>query len=285
MNLIETITFEQIEQTAANLKTARPAYGQIIDFYREVFIAQEKSKQALNLDPIVIDDKMLQLKRDNEMPIISQNEFVIDYGSSLILMDSICSLTIDHASQLASSAGILKKKIKENELVFKDILNAVLSDDHEMIQDKAEEMHLLASELTFFAISSMLPSIQTCTTQLSVYLNDQTWNKMYCPICGKDPDIGFLDENGKKHLVCSFCTNTWDVKRMGCTFCDTVDSKQQHYFFSDEEKEYRVDLCDNCQKYLKMIDLREITRKFYPPLEQISTLHLDMKAQEKGYKQ
>ena len=49
------------------------------------------------------------------------------------------------------------------------------------------------------------------------------------------------------------------------------------------EKEFRVDLCDNCKKYLKALDSRETERKIYPPLEQISSLHLDYKANEMGY--
>jgi FdhE protein len=32
-----------------------------------------------------------------------------------------------------------------------------------------------------------------------------------------------------------------------------------------------------------LIDLRQIDRAFYPKLEQITTLHLDMQAREKGY--
>jgi len=71
---------------------------------------------------------------------------------------------------------------------------------------------------------------------------------------------------------------------MGCVFCDSMEKDDQHYFFSSEEKEYRVYMCDNCHNYLKLVDLRELDRSFFPKLEQISTLHLDYKAQEKGYK-
>jgi len=71
---------------------------------------------------------------------------------------------------------------------------------------------------------------------------------------------------------------------MGCVYCGNEDVGQQHYFFSDEEKEYRVNLCDSCHSYIKMVDLRQMNRIFYPGLEFVSTLHLDMQAREKGYR-
>ena len=56
------------------------------------------------------------------------------------------------------------------------------------------------------------------------------------------------------------------------------------YFYSEEEKEYRVDVCDGCGKYIKTVDIRKTDRLLYPPLEQVSTLHLDIQAREKGLK-
>jgi FdhE protein len=42
-------------------------------------------------------------------------------------------------------------------------------------------------------------------------------------------------------------------------------------------------VCDNCKKYIKTLDTRKVERLIYPPLEQISTIHLDIKAQEMGF--
>jgi hypothetical protein len=38
-----------------------------------------------------------------------------------------------------------------------------------------------------------------------------------------------------------------------------------------------------CRRYLKVVDTRKMVRSFYPPLEQVASLHLDMLAAEKGY--
>ncbi|RPJ13122.1 MAG: formate dehydrogenase accessory protein FdhE, partial [Deltaproteobacteria bacterium] len=46
---------------------------------------------------------------------------------------------------------------------------------------------------------------------------------------------------------------------------------------------YRVDACDSCRKYLKTVDTRVLNRRVYPALEQVASLHLDLKAAEAGY--
>jgi len=83
--------------------------------------------------------------------------------------------------------------------------------------------------------------------------------------------------------ICSFCWHPWSGKRVFCPFCENRDSKTQHYFYNEEEKEIRVDLCDSCKKYLKTLDSRETEHMIYTSLEQIASLHLDYKAKEKGY--
>jgi len=72
------------------------------------------------------------------------------------------------------------------------------------------------------------------------------------------------------------------VGRIFCPFCENTDSQTLKYFFSESEKGYRVDVCDKCRKYIKTVDTRTVDHPIHPPLEQISTLHLDMMAREKG---
>jgi FdhE protein len=112
---------------------------------------------------------------------------------------------------------------------------------------------------------------------------DDPWLKGYCPICGSAPILSLLEGEGARSLICSFCWHQWPVKRVNCPFCDNSDSKTLHYLFSDAEKDRRVDLCDKCHKYIKTLDTRQVGRQIYPPLEQIATLHLDVKAREEGF--
>ncbi|WP_457552122.1 formate dehydrogenase accessory protein FdhE [Desulfobacula sp.] len=278
------ITIEQLKQSSNLIKKIRPAYQPILDFYAEVFLAQEKSKQNIVLPPLVIEPDLLRMKQKNEMPLIDQSEFLIDLKASEELFEEICDLAYDFAPKLSSTAQILKKMGQTDSFDLETLFSTILNNQSLTLQEMAEHLNVPEHEIIFFGYASIAPSIRVCSEQLEAYIKDTPkLKKGYCPICGNSPDMAFLDQDGKRHLKCCFCAHEWCVNRMGCVFCGNNEKENQHYFFSDEEKEYRVSLCDNCHNYIKLVDLRQMDRAFYPQLEQITTLHLDLQAREKGY--
>ena len=278
------ITIKQLKQSSDLIKKIRPSYGPILDFYARVFLAQEESKQEIQINPVVIEPDLLRIKQKNELPLIDQSEFLIDLKASERLFDRICDLAYNFAPKLSSNAQFLREAKQTQSFDLETLFSAILNNQSTTLHDLAKLLNVPEQELIFFGYASIAPSIRICSEQLEAYLIDMPdLKKGYCPICGNHPDMAFLDKKGKRHLKCCFCTHEWMVKRMGCVFCENNDKDLQHYFFSDEEKEYRVSLCDNCHNYIKVVDLRQMDRAFYPKLEQITTLHLDMKAREKGY--
>jgi FdhE protein len=277
------LTKQEITKTAGIIQKARPAYGALIDFYGQVFVAQAESRVHIALDPIIIDPALLALKQENGMPLIDPSQFLIDTAQAGILLETLCDLSVAHAPKLANTGEKILTALGKGKLELNPIFSALLNNQD--LEKTATLLEIPLDELTFFAFSAMAPSIQSCAVQLASYLKDAPQlKKGYCPICGSHPDVAFLDQDGKKFLMCSLCAHEWETRRMGCVFCDSMEKDDQHYFFSSEEKEYRVYLCDNCHNYLKLVDLRKLDRSFFPKLEQISTLHLDYKAQAKGYK-
>jgi FdhE protein len=200
------------------------------------------------------------------------------------LFDTICDLAVKFAPELASSAHTLKTILPSSSVDLEALFSAILDNKDATLQDLAGRLNVPERDLVFLGYAGIAPSIQVCAEQLVPCLTIMPeLRKGYCPICGNHPDLAFLDTDGKRHLKCCFCAHEWETKRMGCIFCENNDPELQHYFFTDEEKEYRVNLCDHCHQYIKVVDLRQMDRAFYPRLEQIATLHLDMKAREKGY--
>lgn len=277
------LTKEEIIKTAGIIQKARPAYGALIDFYGQVFAAQAQSRAHIALDPIIIDPALLALKQENGMPLIDPSQFLIDPAQAGILLEKLCDLATAQAPKLANTGEKILAALRNGDLDLEPVFLALLNNQD--LEKTATLLDVPLDELTFFVFSAMAPSIQSCAVQLAAYLKDAPQlKKGYCPICGSHPDVAFLDQEGTKFLLCSLCAHEWKTHRMGCVFCDSMEKNDQHYFFSSEEKEYRVYMCDNCHNYLKLVDLRELDRSFFPKLEQISTLHLDYKAQEKGYK-
>lgn len=279
-------TIKQLRESADLILKARPSYRNILGYYEKVFEAQEKSKSGIDLPPVKIQPELLDIKQKNSMPLIEPDQFKIDVPSATKLLISICDLAIDYAPNLSISACQIKKALKSEDFNRELLFSAILGNTDSIIDELTEYLDIPRDHLVTFGIQSMLPSIQMGAQQLEAYLENPSDHKEgYCPICGSPPDLAILDDtnNGRRHLECSLCSYQWETHRMGCAFCKDTDPEKQHYFFNDDEKEYRVSLCDNCHQYLKVVDLRKMNRFFYPSLERISTLHLDMQATQKGY--
>lgn len=275
----------QMITTADIIKQARPAYAAILDFYSRVFAAQEKNREGISIPPIQIDQDLLAIRKKNEMPLIDPSEFRIDRDAAVALFMDICNLAEDWAPHLAEDAAVMKTAVQDGRIDLDALFSALLDSRFEPLEKTARAVCVSVEHLSMITYLSMAPGIETAAQQLGVHLVPQSGLKNgYCPVCGNAPNMGFLDDTGSRHLICCFCYHTWQVQRMGCAFCGNLDMENQGYFFSEQEREYRVSWCDHCHNYIKVVDLRHLSRDFFPKLEMAATLHLDMQAKEKGYK-
>ncbi len=277
-------TIEQLRTSADRIKKSRPSYGEILEFYSRVFEAQEESQQSIALSPVILEKDILKLKKESNMPLIDPSQFIVDETSAAGLLDHICSLAQDLAPQLSKEGETLQRAVGDGTIMPQELFKAILENRDSDLEIMAENLKISVSKLSLFGFLAMSPSLCVCARQLESYIEKKdVHHHGYCPVCGNQANLAILDEDGRRHLKCSFCSHQWLTKRMGCVFCRNTDPEKQLYFYSDDEKEYRVNLCDACNNYIKVVDLRQMNRYFYPGLELISTLHLDLQAQKKGY--
>jgi FdhE protein len=110
------------------------------------------------------------------------------------------------------------------------------------------------------------------------------WAEGYCPVCSKEPKIAELrEEEGFRYLYCNQCGFEWNYLRIKCPFCGNEDQQELAYFTIEGEEKYRVDVCNNCERYIKTVDFRKTTERANLDVEDIATLHLDILASEEGY--
>lgn len=267
---------EKIRKACREVTAARPAYTEILKFYEAVFLVQEEAKHHTRVPRIDIPEDILAMKFAEKFPLVAAADFEVDPAVATRLLEKLCEIAAASASADMKDAGrIISEAIGSGSLKSKDLFDLALGKD---ASDKVPpgvsmEMAML------FGYNSILPSLRLCSEQLSASLNAQEpWRTGYCPICGSSPGLSILKGEGERWYICSFCWHEWLTPRIYCPFCDNSDSSQLHYFFSDEEPEYRVDGCDRCSRYIKTIDLRKTSRTIVPVVEAIATLHLDLKA-------
>ena len=279
------ITSQQVKQAVAALKKLRPTYAELLDFYEKIFVAQEDSKSQINIDPLKISKETLALKTKEKFSLIAISEFVVDQNAATALLKQLCQITETADSEMADTARVIQNAMTAGELDPRAVFAALLNTEDAYFKRVEKDMGIEKKALAFVAYSSIKPSVVHCAEQLASYLDsDHPWDKGFCPICGSAPGFSLFEDEGNRVLFCGFCWHPWAARRIYCPFCENKDSKTIHYYFSEKEKNYRIDVCDNCKTYLKAIDQRNTDRIIYPPLEFVATLHLDIKAQEMGFK-
>ncbi len=278
-------TTQQIQQAAAALRKRKPAYGDLLNFYEKIFVAQEDSRKEIQLEALKISKEMLALKKKEKFPLIDMSEFRVDSKAAIALLQRICQIVEAANKELADSARIIRKAIASKTLDPQTLFSGLLNTDDAYFDKLEKDLGIEKKALAFVGYISIKPSVVHCAEQLAAYLDSShPWDKGICPLCGSAPGFSLFEEEGQRVLFCGFCWHRWTAPRIYCPFCENKDSNSLHYYFNEEEKNYRIDSCDSCKTYLKAIDQRNTERIIYPPLEFVATLHLDIKAQELGFK-
>lgn len=270
-----------IEKIVAGLVASRPAYASILGFYGPVFTAQAKAAGDTSPPPISVDAADLHMRCKEGFALIEPASFTVDHRAAQKLLVEICGIAAVAGERLSTAGEALAASMNEGTDMV-DLFGDALADKGR-IQAFAEEKDVPSEMLTMLLYLALRPSIEAGVRQLSAYLEDDPDTRSGCPVCGRAPILGELDADGNQWLHCSLCWHHWPVKRMACLFCGNRGSNSLEYLYSEEEPEYRVYLCNSCRQYLKVVDTRKLKREFFPPLEQVVSLHLDIKVSEKGY--
>ncbi len=138
--------------------------------------------------------------------------------------------------------------------------------------------------LTSLVGACLKPFLHAYSRQLVGLIEHEQWRRRVCPVCGGTADFGFLaKQDGARWLMCARCDATWLFQRLECPSCGTQNQSKLTYF-ADAVGRYRLHLCDECNRYLKAIDMRVSGEGTDLALERILTLNLDKQATDKGYR-
>ena len=270
-----------IEKSVANLVASRPAYASLLGFYGPVFSAQAKAVAATSPPPIQVEAAALHMRRKEGFALIEPASFKLDHRAADNLLAEICGIAAVAGERLSAAGKALTAAMDEGAdmvALFADAL-----EDKGRIQALAEGKGVPTEMLSMLLCLALRPSIDAGVRQLAIHVMEDLDTRSSCPICGRAPILGALDADGHLRVYCSLCWYPWPVTRMACLFCGDRSSNSLEYLYSEEEPEYRVYLCNACRQYLKAVDTRKLSRGFFPPLEQVVSLHLDIKVSEKGY--
>jgi len=176
-------------------------------------------------------------------------------------------------------------KQSEKDLRWNDrLFAAILKQDETGLDAMAQGVDLDPLTLLFLGKTALRPSLEAFRRLMEEVMDQKPWDHGYCPLCGSQPDMACFTKAGKRRLHCELCGTEWSFARIGCPFCENRDPESLGFFEAEGEEGLRVYVCNSCHRYLKTIDSRAFEEVAPLELESLATLHLDLVAEQNGYR-
>jgi formate dehydrogenase accessory protein FdhE len=106
-----------------------------------------------------------------------------------------------------------------------------------------------------------------------------------CPLCGARPLLGVLrpeGDGGKRFLLCSFCSQEWEFRRILCSTCGEEAENKLPVYVAEQLPHIRVEACDTCKFFLTTVALTKDGHAI-PLVDDLAAIPLTLWAHEHGY--
>jgi Protein involved in formate dehydrogenase formation len=209
---------------------------------------------------------------------------VFDHGGARELMLGLAR-NLEASGRVAVSP--IRSALEGDRLDLVELLGRVSEGDYPSVAARAEAQALDPPLLWTLAQSALKPTLRAWCGELAPLVHAAgAWEKACCFICGATAALGELQGNEQsRHLRCGQCGADWLIRRLQCIYCGNEDASLLGVLSPEGRREnVRVDVCDKCHGYLKVV------ARFAPcspeelAVEDLSTLYLDCLAQERGYR-
>jgi FdhE protein len=279
---------EKIKNRVKEMIKERPSHKEVLEFYKDIITEQYSILSKIKTSPLEIDKDDANEKIMQGFPLVEKKAFILDIPSATKLFRKLCKI-LSKTKKGQHDSERITQAMRKKEIKLPELFRQIESENNEYIINLSEKLQVNPDVISFLATNSIKPIYETYAKELGNYINQERWWKGYCPVCGSEPYIAELKSEGgvegARFLVCSSCNFEWRFNRLKCPFCENANHEKLRYFYTEKEgKVYRVDVCEECKRYIKTVDIKELgEEKIIPLLEDIGTLHLDILAQKEGY--
>jgi FdhE protein len=265
-------------KTIEDYKTTSPHYVELLDILSDILILREEYRKNMADVFASVDEGLIAAKMAGGLPLIDFSSGHFDLTEPrkyfLALLDIAEKRTPGETAELA-------EKIDQGDFDYDHlVLSSFYMQDDEQPEEMEEDYFDL---IELFLEESLRPSLEIVAQKYADVIARAGWTEGYCPICGKEPKIGQIRGEEGRYLFCNQCGFEWHFLRIKCPFCSNEEQQSLAYFTVEGDEQYRVDVCNECKRYIKIVDFRESKREPNLDVEDIATLHLDILANEEGY--
>lgn len=267
-------------KTIEKYKSVTPHYGELLDILGEILILREEYRRKMKKLIFPIDEELMEKKISGGFPLIDFSAGTFDLTEPKEYFTALLEIAEKRApGETKEVLHMIQNGTFNFEKMISDSFNSIQDDDiAEEIDDDVIDL------VDLFLEESLRPALEKVVEKYGKNIAKSGWAEGYCPICGKEPKIGEIrEEEGRRFLFCTQCGFEWGFMCIKCPFCGNEEQQTLAYFSIEGEEKYRVDVCNECKRYIKTVDFRETKEEANLDVEDIATLHLDMLANDEGY--
>jgi formate dehydrogenase accessory protein FdhE len=264
-----------------NLEAGTDEISRLATGYRELLQIQMEAKLSVTVVRPNLSETLVRERLGEGIPLLLFEDFHPDWNQVQAVLKQImawaatdsegsCEIT-DALENIASDPALLKKVAG---VWYQGLSLKTLP------LSRSIDVELLTSVVG----ATLKPFLSAYSTLLLPEVDQESWRRKDCPLCGGKPDFSVLKEGGTRWLFCSRCDGEWLFSRIECPYCGTRNQETLAFLTSEDQADvYRIYVCEECRTYLKAFDSRGSGADVLLPLERVLTLHLDRQGQEKGY--
>jgi len=269
-------------KTIESYKVQNPHYEELLAILEEILILREEYRHKMPASIFPVDERLINSKMEGGLPLVDLSQ-----GDYDLTQPQAYFLDLLHIAEKRAPGETkeLARKIREGEEDFKEmLLSAFYGEQEEEEEEERGEEDETFDLIDLFLEECLRPALEKVVAAYGDVVLKSKWSEGYCPICGKEPKIGEIKEDeGARFLFCNQCGIEWPFLRIKCPFCGNEEQQTLAYFTVEDDERYRVDVCNECKRYIKIVDFRETKEEPNLDIEDITTLHLDILATEEGY--
>jgi FdhE protein len=264
----------EIGQESPDLQEAVLVYEAILPLLRDA---------DLHVAQICMTPEEARRKMEEGRPLLYGLELEIELQEVRALMFQLARSL--ERSIRTSNACHIRMALEQDRLDVGRLLLRITACESDGVESAEQSLGLDPGLLRTLAESALKPAFRAWRQQLTLMAEGTPWNRGTCYVCGARPTFGELRENNLvRHLRCGRCGADWQFRRLQCLYCGNEDHRTLGFLYTEGRLEKnRVEVCEKCRGYLKVITTFSPTLPELLPVEDLSTLHLDYVAQGHGY--
>ncbi|PKM83256.1 MAG: hypothetical protein CVU89_00420 [Firmicutes bacterium HGW-Firmicutes-14] len=250
---------------------------ELVDFYTELTEIQKDFAGSCGFSI----DESGEKDAGNGIPLIQVYKPVFRRETVMALFKQNALLVSDHQPGFKKEVETILQSSPD--LIFQFIETVISGNPPESKAALSDDAHINDDILNFIVRNAVKPLLKEYALHVAGKFKPDKWSESCCPVCGGRPGIARLErENGQRYLRCSMCDTEWLYKRMSCCSCGNEDHESLGILIVEESPGCKIDVCERCRCYIKVIDQKEMPG-FDMETYELNTVFLDILARQHGY--